>query len=700
VIDPSSTDGLLNKAFQLASFIVGERNSALQIVTGALAKLEVTAATQGKRLYYRPKGRLWSHRSESNHFRNNISFNEPHLLQRLIYLEAEPYEIAQEQAKGSVALAEEDLVIHFIKHLTKKTVKRNSFYVTLGLSRLLYSYTTAETMDIYNAVIQDPERVKDDYYYRSRKGVLMQELKQRFGDLINICRGPRGEERFEADENQGRFVELVRECLSFFTPWHTPCLVPAGIDPITDGIPSFSYQGHNDEDKLEVNRIHAVLHPECFQRLTADLGFAAPNTRLEIPRFFHANDMNGNGSNSGRRNPPKLNEQELTSIKGQLDDNATRRKAARAGVLRIMVDGVERARIDLNNTRNAQVPLDEDAELIEVRSHDNSGEEVLLATHLLDHEGPEDRVPPADASIILEGGQKISIQVSPASWENNAAVEITYAETDSLRAASLLFRQLAQSLSDGVSRSGWKDRRVFVAAIVVVFAISLAVLMKYVRRDSSLATEPNQTAATPQNSQAKDESQATKAATDNGATSAAGEINLTKTSNPPPQIPQTRQQRQNIGPSPKSESTARNSEERNSDTASVPGTVTETETRSLAARPAGVPLSAVKRVYVEAVGDETLSQSLGPMLAEQLRASNRIILVHNRNQADALLKVTVKKSISGRLEKTDALVELINARGNVIWSNSRGNYQGSPGDISANIVSDLLTAVKNSKQRK
>src|SRR5207253_2896982 len=152
-------------------------------------------------------GRLWSRRSQSNRFRNNISFSEPHLLQRLIYIESEPYEVAQEQAKGSAAVGEQDLVIHFIKHLTRKTVKRNSFYVTLGLSRLLYSYTTAETMDIYNAVIQDPERVKNDYYYRSRKGVLMHELKQRLGDLINIGYGSRGVEKFEEDNNQCRLVE-------------------------------------------------------------------------------------------------------------------------------------------------------------------------------------------------------------------------------------------------------------------------------------------------------------------------------------------------------------------------------------------------------------------------------------------------------------------------------------------------------------
>jgi hypothetical protein len=699
VISLASTDDPLNKAFHLACFILGERGAAVRVVTGALAKLEVAAAAQGKRLYYRPTGRPWSRRSESNRFRNNISFDVPHLLQRLIYIESEPYEIAQEQAKGPAAVSEEDLVIHFIKHLTKKTIKRNSFYVTLGLSRLLYSYTTAETMDIYNAVIQDPERVKDDYYYRSRKGVLMQELKERFGDLIDICRGPRGEERFQADDNQGRFVELVRECLTFFTPWHTPCLVPAGIDPITDGIPSLSYQGRNEEDKIEVNRIHAVLHPDCFQRLTADLRFDAPDTRLEIPRFFYANDMNGNGSMSDRRNPPKLNEQELVSIKGELDNNAARRKTAHAGVLRIMVDGVEQARIDLKDCRSTRFSLDKDAELIEVRSCDNVGEELLLASHLLTPTEIESGIQPVDASIILEGGQKIAIHTSELS-DTGTIVEITYRETDPFRAAPLLFRQLAQSLSGGASRSPWKDRRVFVAALVFVFVISLAVVIRYIRRESSRTAEPNQIAATQQKSQPQDESHATKAATDNVTASTAVETNLPKSSNPPQQVAQARQQRQNIGPSPKIESTARNSEERKPDIAPVPGTVTETETRSVAARAAGVPLSTVKRVYVEVVGDEALSQSVRQMLAERLRTGNRIILAHNRDEADALLKVTVTKSTSGELEKTDALAELINARGNTIWSSSRGNYHGSPADVSASIVTDLLTAIQKSKQGK
>jgi len=433
--------------------------------------------------------------------------------------------------------------------------------------------------------------------------------------------------------------------------------------------------------------------------LRPDLRFDAPDTRLSIPRFFYANDMNGNGSNSNRCNPPKLDEQELQSITSALDSNAACRKAAHTALLRIMVDGVEHSRIDLNKTHVTRFGLDKDAELIEIRSRDNAGEELLLASHLLTVAESENRVQPADTSIILEGGQKISIHTSPELSDTGTIVEITYRETDPFRAASLLFRQLAQSLSGSAPRSLWKDRRVFVAALVVVFVISLALVMKYVRRESSRATEPNQIAATQQKSQA-DKSPATNAARDKGTTSIAGETNLPKSSNPPQQVAQARQQRRNIGPSPKIEGTARNSEERKPDIAPLPGTVTETETRSVAARPAGVPLSAVKRVYVEAVGDETLSRSVRQTLAERLRASNQIILARNRDEADALLKVTVVKSSSGELEKTSAFVELINVRGNMIWQNSSGKYEGSPADVSASIATDLLAAIQNSKRRK
>lgn len=701
VIGLSSTDELLNKAFQLACFILGDREAALRVVATAVAKLEVAVATQGKRLYYTPTGRLWSRRTQSKRTRNNISFNELHLLQRLIYIESEPYEIALEQGKGSTHLVEEDLVIHFIKHLTTKTTKRNSFYVTLGLSRLLYSYTTAETMDIYNAVIQDPERVKDDYYYRSRKGVLMEELKERFGELLNVSRGPRGEERFQADDNQGRFVELVRESLSFFTPWHTPCLVPAGIDPITEGIPSLSYLGHNQEDKIEVNRVHAVLHPDCFQRLTANLRFDPPETRLEVPRFFYKNGMNRNGSNSNRRDPPKLTEQELIAIKNELQDNAARRKAAHAGLLRIIVDGAEHARIDLKATGSARFTLDKDAELIEVRSGDNAGEELLLASHLLAGVELEHHVKTADASIILEGGQKISIHSSPELSDTGTVVEITYRETNLFRTASHFFHQLVQSLSENFSRSIWKDRRVLVSLLVLLFLVGVGVVLRYKWGEERRAINDNKVADKQNGAVNAMESHITPTTGNNNGLSTT-EKKYPKSSNtapahvaksgPPPIVARPSAETENTRPTSAPENVA-----------TAPETVTNqaTNTRSLTSLPAAVPLSAVRKVYIETVGDEELAQTVRQLLGERLKASNQVSLSRTRDESDALLRVTVVRDGGPDLEITSALVELINARGDVTWTNNKAGtkYHGYPANVATSVVRDLLTAIKNSKRR-
>ncbi|MFL6209577.1 MAG: hypothetical protein ACJ74W_12040 [Pyrinomonadaceae bacterium] len=711
MINLAAIDGLLDKAFRLACFIQGDREAALRIVADALAKLEVAVAAQRKRLYYRPAGRGWLRRAASDRFRNNVSFNEPHLLQRLILIEAEPYERALEkQEHGAATAGEEDLVIHFIKHLVRTTIKRNSFYVTLGLGRLLYSYTTAETMDIYNAVIQDPERVKDDYYYRSRKGVLMQELKERFGDLLNICRGPRGEERFETDDDQARFVALVRECLSLFTPWHTPCLVPAGVDPLTDGIPSLAYHGHEAEDKIEVRRIHAVLHPDCFERLVSDLRFPAPDIRLGLPRFFYTNDMNDTGSRrNDRRRPAALDEAELTTIKGALDEGAARRKTAQPSLLRVVVDGIERARFDPHETRRTRFNLAEDAELIEVRAHDTAGAELLLAAHLVAHMGAGQGVQPADASITLEGGQKISLAVSPATHETGALVDVTYRETARLRAASLALRRLVQSTDGGSTQSIALGRKVLVPALAFVFiAVCVGVVIKFARPRDGGAAEQHQVVAGQPKEVNNRAPQST--ATDNNTATASAPTTTTASNNaadqkPPdkrtnattsPQVAGARQQRA-------PEDTARHPAPERTGLPAAPDTATEAETstRGGAAALPVVPLSAVKKVYVETIGDEVLGQSVRQLLGERLRASGRITPAGSREEADALLKVSIMKSTAAASESPIVLVQLINARGAVIWprTNLGGKYQGPAAVVSADIVKDLLAAVRQAEKQ-
>src|SRR5262245_23541570 len=463
----------LARAFQLAYFIHGDRETALNIAAEALAKLEVAAAAQDKRLYYTPTGRA----ERGERFRTKVSIGETHLLQRLVYVESEPYERRAEQASNGESPDEGDMLIHFIKHLVRITVRRNSFYVTLGLSRLLHNYSTAETMEMYNVLVQDPGRVRDDYYYRSRKGRLMKELKERFGDRLRVTRGARGEERFQTDDAPGRHAQLARECLQEFTPWSTNCAIPAGLDPGAEEIHDLAFDGSDPdrEHAIEVNRFHAALHPDCFARLAAGLNFASPVERLTTPYFSMSKDRNqdqGRKPPRGSRRAPELDETEMNAVKKLLAERASRRKTAAAGLLRVIVDGSERARLDLNRASAVRFETIENDELIEVRSADG----LLLATHLLNQDGLSAAAGLGRSSIVLEGGQRLSIaRVRNAEGKTaGATIDLSYRETWPGRAAALYLRRIGFIAGDLLHKPRsalWKPATALAALVIIAIGL-------------------------------------------------------------------------------------------------------------------------------------------------------------------------------------------------------------------------------------
>src|SRR5689334_15788767 len=184
----TSENNLLESAYQLAHFILGDKDSAELSATAAMARLYVAAVAQDRRYYYVPGTGPKAYGA-----RTKVSLNDLHLLQRLVYDETESYERTHEER---APLSDERLLRHFLKHLVRITPKRNSFYVTLGVSRLLHRYSTPEAIELYSLVLQNPSRVKDNYYWRSRKAQLMEEMKTRFGGQIAVTRGAYGEERF------------------------------------------------------------------------------------------------------------------------------------------------------------------------------------------------------------------------------------------------------------------------------------------------------------------------------------------------------------------------------------------------------------------------------------------------------------------------------------------------------------------------
>ena len=619
----TSTEQALNKAYRLAYFLHQDKDIATRIVAAATLKLNVAMASQSKRLYYVPVGRF--SRGESRRtdgIRNKALFSDLHLLQRLVYVESEPFERQKERAAqvappdvhavGDPA-NDEDLLVYFIKHLVRITTRRNAFYVTLGVSRLLHSYSTLETMEIYNAVIGEPERVKDDYYYRSRKAVLMHEMYERFGHLIRACRQRRGEERFETQPGSSDMRSLLRECLRLFTPWDTQCPVPRDFDPLKSVIAALASKSSADENKIEVNRIHAVLHPDCFERLVSAFGYSPPEERMELPRFFL--DQSDEQSPPRQRSAPAdLSAEELAEINHMLDEQAGRRRGSSPNaVIRIMVDGVERGRLNPAEQSSISFSAEESAEIIEVKSTDSSGD-LLLATHMLSYFNDAAIV----SSIRLEGGQDLSLSITRRQIEGNGGADLLvkfgYRETAPRRAARLWWRRLRfRPEHDPNSRSIWSGA-ILVASVLVV--VCLTSYFAYVMLRSRQTSEVAQTSVAETNP--------------SGPTPVAPAIN-------PPVVNK---------PTPKKRATS----------AKKPDEDAGDSLRSSNAVP-NLKLSEVKKIYIEIRGDAA-NNELRNNLIESLNSSGLVVSA-NADEADAALKIVVSQ--------TGTSAQLVNARGTVLW---------------------------------
>ncbi len=207
-------DAKLNQAFQLAHSIFRYKESArkiaLEIVREAWNGVEVRLVAQGEADRHEPQNPT------------KVRWKNAQWFQILIYSKSEIYE-RQQEAHDPTSLSEEDMIIRYVKHLILTTLRRNSFHISLGLSRLLYDYRAAESMAIYDLVFQDPDNStrKADAYYRARKNKLMEELAKRFQRFLRIREGLRGEKKFERRDDSSEFNSLVNNYLNLITPWDT-----------------------------------------------------------------------------------------------------------------------------------------------------------------------------------------------------------------------------------------------------------------------------------------------------------------------------------------------------------------------------------------------------------------------------------------------------------------------------------------------
>jgi hypothetical protein len=367
--------------------------------------------------------------------------------------------------------------------------------------------------------------------------------------------------------------------------------------------------------------------------------------------------------------------------------------------------------------------LDTDAELIEIRSMVN-GDDLLLASHLFFDRERVSNAGKDATSITLEGGQKLSITVSTSADSPESIVDVAYRETDLLRAAGLFFMQPASELAGERIQFGWRTARLVPVMVLglVILGLSIVGIRQFIRHRSSESTNP--TSAT--NRQQGDDSRSISSPTsaENRETSSGREKLQTPTSSTgikdngsqkstdvPPDIQPNKtpptvvaessdgQKRKRVthGPDPTVRSSLSNADDRS---ATERNNIARETTRSISAETEATRLSDVKKIYVEVFGDAAIREKAKERLIVNLNQSDRFVSTESRDEADALLKLTVTSN-RGQSMRVAARVSLINTRGETVWKggNSRGVFTGSYERVTADIVKGLLDDAGKNPQR-
>ena len=389
---------LLQSGFQLAHFILPEREIAIQILIRALEKTRILSRREVRKFYWRDKhiGRPV----------RRVARNDSDMLQWLIMFESERDEKAQERLGNASTTS---LTIRYIKHLVQVTTALSSFHVNVGVTRLLHNYSTGEAQRVYDMLMSKYLGADE---YRRAKAALMDRLNERFAGFLKIRRQEHGEHRFETSPTQEQWIEVVVDCLRAFTPWSTQRICSEFVN--ANGKNGFTRPIESDgkQNELEMRCCHILIEPGCYSRLMRELDLLPPDTKLALPRFFMTeNVQNRDDDYADRGHAPELAPGELDEIERQLAARDIRRRNIDSRFVTVVIDGVKRARLDLTEARQWEIPLEVGASLVEIRGHDEQGD-LILATHIVSY--ANDFFESSRATAIIGQG-RMRLRITPFS---------------------------------------------------------------------------------------------------------------------------------------------------------------------------------------------------------------------------------------------------------------------------------------------
>lgn len=361
---------LLDKAFELACFLVGDRNAAIHTLIRALHKWDVQSNAEDKRMYWRDK--YLKRRI------NRISRPRMDVLQWLILFESDAAERDQERIATP---AESEMTVRYLKHLIRLTSSMSAFYVNVAISRFIYRYPTSQAQNTYEVLTQ--HYIGADEYRRS-KALLTAKLIERFGQSLTTVRASHGEITFAPRANSNRWSSLVEQCLCLFTPWSTKnvCRHTAfsGTGQTGRIALDLSANSWSDRNEAELYCCHVLIHPPCYQALVSDLGLDSPEKKLSLP-LFHSADPTDMGNSDRPRKASPLNDDERLLISSALTSETHRRQRAARAEMRITVDGFER-KIAKGSGSQGVFQIQEGEQLIEIWTRDEQGD-LLLGSYVV-----------------------------------------------------------------------------------------------------------------------------------------------------------------------------------------------------------------------------------------------------------------------------------------------------------------------------
>jgi hypothetical protein len=313
------------------------------------------------------------------------------------------------------------------------------------------------------------------------------------------------------------------------------------------------------------------------------------------------------------------------------------------------VDREERARWPIEQSLSGRIEIAPDDRLVEIYGV-RDGENMRLAAYMLSYD-LDDQLRPLAATLTLEGGQELRLDVEPLSGAGEpaadeedvgAAVSVRYRETAPLRALLLWLRSLR--FSTPARRLTWKSALAFMSLALASAAIGY---WFWIRREA-----PGEKLT-------------------RGVTPTARILIPT-----PPNTATSPQPRPSSTPIPASSAPPPSSSDEviAMDIRRRAGEPGETLTRG--ERTAATGLLEVKKVYLQISGARR--EDVRQQLLQRLPADNNLSLTDNPGEADVALKVTVAAAPRDRLTLT---AQIADANGNVIWPLTPGvierKYEGS-----------------------